>query len=114
MEQTKTTPAGTTYDGGISEEQINKWKAAHGKVVRIDVADGDDLHVAYFHRPSLETMSAVAKLSKTDEVNAAGVLYDNCLLGGSAAMRQDGLLFMAAMAQLGRLMNSCMGSLKNV
>ena len=37
-------PQGKTYDGGVTEEQINKWKAAHKRVVRIDVTDGDDLH----------------------------------------------------------------------
>ena len=46
-------PQGKTYDGGVSEEQINKWKAAHKRVIRIDVTDGDDLHVAYFKRPTL-------------------------------------------------------------
>ena len=58
-------PQGKTYDGGVTEEQINKWKAAHKRVVRINVTDGDDLHVAYFKRPSLETMSAVTKVTPT-------------------------------------------------
>ena len=57
-------PQGKTYDGGVTEEQINKWKAAHKRVVRINVTDGDDLHVAYFKRPSLETMSAVTKVPR--------------------------------------------------
>ena len=48
---------GKTYDGGVTDEQIDRWKAAHKRVVRIDVTDGDDLHIAYFKRPSLDTMS---------------------------------------------------------
>lgn len=44
-------PQGKTYDGGVTEEQINKWKAVHKRVIRIDVTDGEDLHVAYFKRP---------------------------------------------------------------
>ena len=48
-----------TFDGGVTEEQINKWKGQYGKVIRIDVVDDGDLHVGYFHRPRLETMSAV-------------------------------------------------------
>ena len=48
-----------TFDGGVTEEQIQSWKNKHRKVIRIDVVDDDELHVAYFHRPSLETMSAV-------------------------------------------------------
>ena len=39
-------PQGKTYDGGVTEEQINKWKAVHKRVIRIDVTDGEDLHVA--------------------------------------------------------------------
>ena len=100
-------PQGKTYDGGVSEEQINKWKAMHKRVVRIDVIDGEDLHVAYFKRPSLETMSAVTKVGKSDEVKSAAVLYDNCF-------REDALLFMAATTQLGKMFNSCLGSLKNL
>ena len=96
-------PQGKTYDGGVTEEQINKWKAAHKRVVRINVTDGDDLHVAYFKRPSLETMSAVTKVTKTDEVKGATVLYDNCFLGGDPEIREDAQLF-----------NSCLGSLKNL
>ena len=68
-------PQGKTYDGGVSEEQINKWKAAHKRVIRIDVTDGDDLHVAYFKRPTLETMSAVTKVTKSDEVKGAAVFW---------------------------------------
>ena len=105
---------GKTYDGGVTDEQIDRWKAAHKRVVRIDVTDGDDLHIAYFKRPSLDTMSAVTKVTKTDEVKGAAVLYDNCFLSGDPEMREDALLFMAATAQLGQLFNSCLGSLKNL
>lgn len=112
-EETKR-PQGKTFDGGVSEEQVNKWKAVHKRVIRIDVADGNDLHVAYFKRPSLETMSAVTKVTKNDEVKGAAVLYDNCFLGGDSEMREDALLFMAASAQLGKMFNACLGTLKNV
>lgn len=107
-------PQGQTHDGGVTEEQVNKWKATHKRVFRIDVTDGDDLHVAYFKRPSLPTMSAVTKVGKTDEMKSVEVLYDNCFLGGSTEMREDALLFMAATTQLGKIFNSCLGSLKNL
>lgn len=78
------------------------------------MTDGEDLHVAYFKRPSLETMSAVTKVGKNDEVKSATVLYDNCFLGGDTKIREDALLFMAASTQLGNMFNSCLGSLKNL
>ena len=115
MEKNETKqPQGKTLDGGVTEEQVIRWKAAHKRIVRVDVTDGDDLHVAYFKRPSIETMSAVTAVAKNDEVKSAAVLYDNCFLGGSSEMREDALLFMAATTQLGKLFNSCLGSLKNV
>lgn len=103
-----------TFDGGVNEEQIKQWKARHGKIVRVDVADGEELHIGYFHRPKLETMSAVSKIGKTDEVKSAEVMFDNCWLGGSRAMREDAILFLEATKQLGRMFNGCLSSLKNL
>lgn len=114
MKEETTKPEGQTFDGGVTEEQITKWKQRHGKVVRIDVTDGSDLHVAYFHRPTLEILKAVTKLAKTDEVGAGEVLAKNCLLGGSEALFTDGLLFTEMQKQLGDLLHSCQSSLKNL
>lgn len=112
MEETVKT--GETFDGGVTEEQINQWKGRHGKVVRIDVVDAGDLHVGYFHRPRLETMSAVAKMAKSDELKSSEVMFDNCWLGGSPALRTDAVLFLEATKQLGTMLNSCRSSLKNL
>lgn len=114
MEDKEIKACAQTFDGNITEEQINQWKNRHGKIMRIGVADGDELHVGYFHRPKLETMSAVSKIGKTDEVKSAEVMFDNCWLGGSPAMRQDAILFMESTKQLGRLFDSCLSSLKNL
>lgn len=108
------TRTGETFDGGVTEEQIKVWKGKHGKVVRIDIVDDGDLHVGYFHRPKLETMSAVTKMSKTDELKSSEVMFDNCWLGGSSAMRNDAVLFLEATKQLGAMLNSCRSSLKNL
>jgi len=105
---------GETFDGGVTEEQIKAWKGKWGKIVRIDVVDGSDTHVGYFHRPRLETMSAVTKIAKTDELKSSETMFDNCWLGGSAAMRTDSILFMEATKQLGVMLSSCRSSLKNL
>lgn len=103
-----------TYDGGVSPDQILQWKQKFGKVVRIDIVDGEDTHVGYFHRPSFETVKTVTKVAKVDEVEAGRVLYDECWLGGSDELRRDAVLFMAVQQQLGKLMSGCMGSIKNL
>lgn len=114
QENENKTQQAQTFDGGISPEQIMQWKGKHGKVVRIDVVDDGDLHVGYFHRPRLETMSAVTKIAKTDELKSSEVMFDNCWLGGSPAMRNDAILFLEATKQLGVMLSSCRSSLKNL
>ena len=114
QENENKTQQARTFDGGISPEQIMQWKQKHGKVVRIDVVDDGDLHVGYFHRPRLETMSAVTKIAKTDELKSSEVMFDNCWLGGSPAMRNDAILFLEATKQLGVMLSSCRSSLKNL
>ena len=58
--------------------------------------------------------STITKLAKTDEVEAGKVLFANCWLGGSAELEKDAVLFMAVQVQLGKLVNGCMGSIKNL
>lgn len=105
---------GRTFDGGITEAQIAAFKAKHGKVHRVDIVENGDTYIGYFHRPDFQTIKAVTKVSKTDEVEAGKVLFDNCWLGGSEALRRDAILFMAVQVQLGKLLNGCMGSIKNL
>ena len=105
---------GEAFDGGVTEEQIRAWKAKYGKIVRIDVVDDTDVHTGYFHRPRIETMAAVTKIAKTDELKSSETMFDNCWLGGSPAMRNDAILFLEATKQLGVMLSSCRSSLKNL
>lgn len=114
MNEEKKPVAGQTFDGGVDEAKIQGWKQRYGKVLRVDVADDGDLHVGYFHRPTLETMGAVSKIGKTDEIKSSEVMFDNCWLGGSEALRHDAILFLEVTKQLGAMLNSCHGSLKNL
>ena len=90
-----------TFDGGIDKATTDKWKAQHRKVTRIEVQDGDEVHVGYFKRPNMETMTAQ-------------VLFDGCWLGGSEALRQDAVLFTACMGQLNKAFVAVSASLKNL
>ena len=85
-----------TYEGGVTTENINKWKAQHRKVTR------------------METMAAVNKLAKSDEMKSAQVLFDGCWLGGSEDLRHDAVLFTACMGQLNVAFASVSASLKNL
>lgn len=104
----------TEHNGGVTEETIDGWKAKHRKVMEITVEDGTDRHKGYFHRPDMNTMSAVNKLSKTDEVKGSNTLFDNCWLGGSKEMQEDAVIKMSAMTQLSNIFISCTSELKNL
>lgn len=107
-------PEAQAFDGGITPEQVAAFKTKHRKAFRIDIVDGEDMHVGYFKRPDFDTIKAVTKVSKVDEVEAGKIMFDKCWLGGSEELRTDAILFMAVQKQLGQVLNSCMGSLKNL
>lgn len=107
-------PEAQTFDGGITPEQVAAFKAKHRKAFRIEIVDGEERHVGYFKRPDFETIKAVTKVSKVDEVEAGRIMFEKCWLGGSEELRRDAVLFMAVQAQLGKVLSGCMGSLKNL
>lgn len=113
MEKEKTQQA-QTFDGGVTPELVEAWKNKHRKVYRVDIVDGADTHIGYFKRPDFATIKAITKVAKTDEVEAGKVMFNNCWLGGSEELKEDAVLFMAVQVQLGKLVNGCMGSLKNL
>lgn len=103
-----------TFNGEVTQAQIDAWKGKHRKVVEITVTDEDEVHVGYFRRPDMATMSAVNTLAKTDEVKSSNTMFDNCWLGGSPFLKEDAILRMAAIGQLATVLNSCIGSIKNL
>ena len=112
METGKQTP--TIFNGGVSEAQVEAWKQQHRKSFAVEVQDGDEVHIGYFKRPTLETIKAVTKVAKTDEVKAGEIMFDNCWLGGSEELRMDALLFMAVQKQLGTVLNGFQSLIKNL
>lgn len=115
MEKTRqNAPEAQTFDGGVTPEQVEAWKQQHRKAFRIDIKDGVDVHIGYFKRPDFATIKAVTKLSKSDEVEAGRVMLMNCWLGGSEELKTDAVLFMAVQVQLGKVLNGCVSSLKNL
>lgn len=103
-----------TFDGGVTEAQIEAWKGQHRKVYRVDIVDDEDTHIGYFKRPDFATIKASTAVAKRDEVEAGKVMFENCWLGGSEALRTDAVLFVAVQTQLAKIMTGCMGSLKNL
>lgn len=103
-------------DGDITAEQIAGWKAKHGRVIEIEVADTDfeETHRGWFRRPDMRTMQAFSATAKSNEVKAAELIFDNCWLGGSSLMKSDAIYKMQATAKLQDIFGKCVSSLKNL
>ena len=100
--------------GQASDSEIQAWKARHRKVYEVIIEDDGEKFAAYFKRPDMDVFSAVNKLSKTDEVKAAGILFDACLLGCAQEVKEDSILKMSAIAQLKNIMAVKSAELKNL
>jgi hypothetical protein len=98
----------------VTEEVIGVWKNKYRKVYEVTVKDGDDVYRGYFRRPGLETLSAVNKLSKSDEIKAVEVLFDNCWLGGDEILKEDAVLKLSAAGQFQAIMNPAQTEIKNL
>ncbi|MDR1737986.1 MAG: hypothetical protein LBR66_04100 [Candidatus Symbiothrix sp.] len=83
------------------------------KEVIIEVRDGDETYSCKVKRPSVEVMSRVNKLSKTDEIVAAGEMLKGCWVEGDEEIRQDVYLTLAIVAQMGGIRDEITAEIKN-
>ena len=97
-----------------TQKEIDTWKARHRKVYEITVQDGEEAFVGYFKRPDMDTVTAVTKLAKTDEVKSANILFDNCWLGGDDLIKDEATLKLQAISQLEQMTKECKASIKNL
>lgn len=112
--EVKTPETPVIFNGNLTEAQVEAFRNNHRKSFAIEIADGDEVHIGYFKRPTMETLKAVTKVARTDEVEAGKVMFDNCWLGGSEELRTDALLFMAVQKKLGEVLNGFQGIIKNL
>ena len=106
----------TEINGDVTAEQIQAWKNQYGRVAEVRVKDEEfgEEHIGYFRRPDMTTMQAVNSVSKSNEVKASEVMFENCWLGGSPQLKTDAIYKMDAMAALGSMFGKCVRTLKNL
>ena len=100
--------------GLATDDQIKLWKNKHRIVKAIELTDEGQTFVCYVARPDMETMSAVAKVGKVDEMKAAEILFENCWLGGADVIKNDAALKLAVIVQLNSLISSFVVDIKNL
>ncbi len=84
--------------GKLSDEEL-KGISANKKLVEV---------------PSIQTLSAMTKIAKTDEVKGMQIFVNDCYVAGSKAWEDDAVLFMALSTELTKVLNSVKANLKNL
>lgn len=98
----------------ITAEQIQDWKAKHGKnsLSQATVTTEDGEYNFILCKPGRSVLEAVAK-DKTDNGNK--IMLANCVLGGDTyAIEQDAAVYLAVVEQIGLLFTSAKASLKKI
>ncbi len=99
--------------GKLSDEEL-KGISVGNKLVEVVLEDGDVKHYCYFKRPNIQTLSAMGKISKTDEVRGMQIFVNDCFVAGSKAWEDDGVQFMALSTELTKVLSSVKANLKNL
>lgn len=101
--------------GELTPEALEALKAnTPGRIYLVEVTDEEAIHCLYIRRPDFDTLKAVSKVGKTDELESSRVFLSNCRVAGSEAVLQDGVLLVAAASAVGELLTSAKAILKNV
>jgi len=102
------------FIGEATEVQLNKWRKEHGtRFKRFDVPDGEEVHIGYFQKPSLEIVQAAEQLHPNDAVANNLYCYDNCHLGGSDVFTKDDEFKFALARGIAKSFRVLTGVLKN-
>lgn len=101
------------YIGEVSPEELDKLKAKYGKVKIVDVEDEEEVYRIYLKRPDFETIKAVNKIAKSDDLEASKIFLRNCMVEGAKEVLEDGVLFVAASSAASELLTSTKATLKN-
>jgi hypothetical protein len=81
--------------GKVDKETVERLRKQHRVVVPIEVEDGGEVFSCYLKRPTVETLTIVSKLAKSDEVKAVSTLIGQCWLEGDSVIRDDAVLLLA-------------------
>jgi hypothetical protein len=99
--------------GQAKKEVYEELKKRYRHVIAVEVEDNGEVFSGYFTRPDMETLAAVNKLLKSDEIRAASILFDKCWIEGDSLIRDDATLKLAAISQLEKINGNVVASVKN-
>lgn len=88
-------------------EQIQQWKAKHGRVFHIGIDDMRDPEApkldAYAKVPDKATLGAASKFVNEDPVKAGDIMRSNCLLYADEDLQKHDEYIVALNIEIGKL-----------
>ena len=105
------------HESGLPPALIEKLKRKHGQLWLIEIAPeivGDATLEFVFKKPDRKILSAVAKVGRTDEVEAGYVLLVNCLVWGEKEHLDDIQVFSALSQKMEALNAPRTATIKNL
>lgn len=88
--------------GQASSEQIESWKKSYGDVFAITV----DGKVCYLRKPGRKEMSYAASIGMSDPMGISEAILTTCWLGGCEEIRTRDDLFLSAVSQIDKVVET--------
>lgn len=88
----------------VTEEQIARWKAIHGKVFKYTAKDGEKEYTGYFKLITPEVLDAYEKMAKKSRLQGDTVVMESCWLGGDEEVKKRDDLSLGLRDWLGLLL----------
>lgn len=88
--------------GQATPEQIASWKKSYGDVFAISV----DGKVCYLRKPGRKEMSYAASIGMTDPMGVSEAIMNTCWLGGCEEIKTQDDLFLSAVSQIDKVVET--------
>lgn len=103
-----------TIAGGLTQVEIDKLKARHGKLTLISVSDGEDgEHHLWFKKPSMDVIKAASSQVNSSPIDSAQIFWKNCLVKGDNTLVDDVEIFTSVAPLLNELVEERTTEVKN-
>lgn len=103
--------------GGVTQAQIDMWKAQHGSVSLVPLPlndQGTSVVYAYVRKPNMTDLSAATAVEQTDSMLAGEILFDNCFLGGDPEVKEITNVKISCIVALKGMVKIRIGEIKEV
>lgn len=98
----------------VTQEQIDRWKAIHGKVFKYTATEGEKKWEGYFKPITPEVLDAYENASRRSKLSGDTVVIENCWLGGDEEIKKRNDLSLGLREWLGLLLVKVEGEMSEL